>query len=166
MSSIELYSMAHSMLSYSLGVAIGSTLLDKIGHVAEFLLNTLKGDYSNPCKLADGRIIVSMPVNEQYSGLRNILITPIYIALIQEIAKKIPAHVLAYPQTFMLGISTAPAFYGMYHLQTTRDTYGKTWVVISNENAQRNGIDIDHVPALAQKATVYETPGFAPRNII
>ncbi|MDN3508055.1 MAG: hypothetical protein P0S94_03955 [Simkaniaceae bacterium] len=172
MSSIEFH-VENSVIPYTIGVAGGCFLMGTMGYITDFFLNIKHGDYSNLRKLQDGRVIVSMPVDEKSHIQRNIIITCFFEALTLTLAKSTPfLDAIKSPKDFMkyntllFGMTTAPAFYSMFYYYTTRSgDHGKTWAIVPPQILRHRQITVEQVRPLESPARVYETLSFPPEKL-
>ena len=148
-----------------LGAVASGAVFNKLSHLVEYTLNKTLGDYQNPKKTLDGKIIVSMPMYEDYYYIQNIALATLVAAIsskaIQVLVLAGCPGIIATP--LLVGSVAAPILFGLFNmiLRNTGGHHGR-WVEISNAEINKHGINKSAVELLDLSVRVYSGFGTAP----
>lgn len=148
-----------------LGAVISGAVFNKLSHLVEYTLNKTLGDYKNPKKTLNDKIIVSMPMYKDYYYAQNIALAALVVAVS---SKAIQVLVLAgcpiiIATPLLIGSVAAPILFGLFNMivRHTGGHHGR-WVEISDAAISKNGINKDNVERIRCSARVYCGFGTAP----
>lgn len=148
-----------------LGALVSGVVFNKLSHIAEYTLNKTFGDYKNPQKTLDNRVIVSMGRGNDYYALQNIVLGAL-VALISYKAVQILAlaacpSVIAVP--LLVGSVAAPILFALFNilLRSTGGHHGR-WVHINDDEIKKHGINKNTLETIAFSVRVYFSFGSAP----
>jgi len=152
-----------------IGAVVSGVAFNKLTHIAEYTLNKTFGDYQNPMKTRDGRIIVSMPQHKNYYSTQNIVLSAIVATIFwKAVLILTPIGCLTFIATpFLVGCVAAPIFLGLVNMIAGQTcNFRQKWVQISDEEATKHGmvkkVDIE---MLDRSACVYCNFGSASKRL-
>lgn len=154
-----------AILYCGIGSVASGVVFNKLSHLIEYTLNKALGDYKNPKKTLDGKIIVSIPAYKDYYYTQNIALATTLAAISYKAVKILllagcPA-LTATP--LLVGSVAAPILFGLFNmiLRNTGGHHGR-WVEISNREINKHGIIESDVEEIKWGARVYCGLGTAP----
>jgi hypothetical protein len=148
-----------------LGALASGAIFNKLSHLVEYNLNKTFGDYKNPKKTLDGKIIVSMPMRKSYYYVQNIALAILVAAIssksIQILALAGCPSVIALP--LLVGSVATPILFSLFNMIVC-DTggYHGRWIEISDAEINKQGINKSNVEKIDWSARVYCGFGTAP----
>jgi len=143
-----------------IGAVVSLSVFNKLTHIAEYTLNKTLGDYQNPRKTLDDRIIVTANISKNYFCIQNIVLSTL-VAAISWKAVQILASIgcpafIATP--FLVGCVAVPIFIGlssMYLIPGQTGDFRGRWVEISEAETNKHGINKIDVKRLERGENVY-----------
>lgn len=142
----------------------GALVFNKLSHLAEYTLNKTFGDYKNPEKTRDGRIIVSMPYGKDYYYTQNIILGVLVAAISAKAVQILVSNCPKYIASPLLVSSVAvPILWSLFNMLLRYDScHEGRWVEISDAEVNKHGINKDQVKTTMWGKRVYCGFGSAP----
>ncbi len=150
-----------------LGIAVSGAVFNKLSHLVEYTLNKSYGDYKNPKKTLNGKVIVSMPKLKDYYNVQNIALICAATAIS---SKAMQVLVLNHCPTiavipFLIGSVIGPVLFGLLNMISyNTGGYHSRWVEISDAEINKHGINKYNVEAIDWSVRVYCGFGTAPKS--
>lgn len=148
-----------------LGAVATGSIFNKLSHLVEYTLNKTLGDYKNPKKTLDGKIIVSIPEDKDYYYTQNIVLATLVAAISFKAVQVLllagcPSVIAA---SLLVGSMSAPISFGVVNMiiRHTGGHHGR-WVELSNAEIDKHGINKLAVEEIDWSARVYRGFGTAP----
>lgn len=152
----------------TLGAVSGAAVFNKLSHLAEYTLNKTFGDYKNPQKTLEGKVIVSMPSDKDCYYLQNVAITSLMTA-ISFTAFKILIVVgcpVVGATSILVASAASSVIFGLSNiLARFCGGHRGRWVEISDSDIKKQGINLSAVQEINWRAGVYSAFGSAPRYV-
>jgi len=147
-----------------LGALASGALFHKMSHLSEYTLNKTFGDYQNPKRTLDGRIIVSMPAHKGYYYIQNIALALI-VAAVSSVAIQVLVltgcpGVIAIP--LLVGSVAAPILFGLINMLLCHEFGHQRWIELTDAEINENGINKNNAEKIEWRKHVYCGFGTSP----
>lgn len=163
-----LFTIPVAIVCCSLGGVVSGTVFIKLSHLVEYNLNKTFGDYKNPKKTLDDKIIVSMPRQRDYYYIQNIALAAL-VGLIS--SKTIQLLVLAgslsaIATSLLVGSVAAPILFALVNMILHyKGVHRDRWIQISDAEINKHGINRDNLQKMNLSEVVYCGFGAAPTQL-
>jgi hypothetical protein len=155
-----------AILYGGIGALASGVVFNKLSHLVEYTLNKTFGDYENPEKMCDGRIVVTMPRYEASYYVQNIALAAL-VAAVSLIGVKILVAagcpiLVAIP--LLVGSVAVPIIFSLCNMMLRyANAHRGRWVAISDAEVEKRGINKGTIEISDWGKMVYLNLGASPK---